>query len=215
MINYVYLNFLPGAAGNFFSRCINLTDGCYCWANECDKSIPQTLDAKIKILSYDALPENWIEFERRLVHYSELNSHWDLPTDSFSIWPSHHKTDIRTKDIAGQDDTERVLQISVEDQGMLEWSILNAFYKNSFISVDWLKQYQSYAKDPSILQVKLKDFLDKNTFLSMFQTTTQQLNIQKQKLNLDAVEFLYTQWSTTKLDSTDFAKFKSEIGWTL
>ena len=49
MRTLIELYFQPGAAGNFFSRCLNLLDNAYCYAS--GTTIPVTIEEKFKLLS--------------------------------------------------------------------------------------------------------------------------------------------------------------------
>jgi len=215
MINYVFVNFLPGAAGNFFSRALGLVDNAYCWVPASSSTIELTLDEKLDYFSYKNIKQdrNWVDFEDQLVHYSSLVPQTNLPDNAISIWADHYSYDLRNKQIAGADDTQLLMQITYNEPMMFEWLILNALYKNSYLDVSWFKQYQIYNRDASVAKIDLKNFLDKDKFLNMYSNTIQLLNINPGSVNLDAVEELHGQWIKTTLSFDNFEEFKSSIGW--
>jgi len=215
MINYVFINFLPGAAGNFFSRTLNLIDDAYCWVPTSFQTLDLTLEQKLEYFSYKNIQkeQNWIDFECELIHYSSLINHTDLPDNAISIWAKHNTDHIRRKHLSGKDDTESLIQITYNDSIMFEWILLNALYKNSHINPTWFKQYQIYSKENDVIKINLKKFINKDKFLTMYSDTIKLLNISPSHVHLDAVEELHNQWIKTTLSFDKFDEFKSSIGW--
>ena len=107
MISYAFINFLPGCAGNFFSRALNLADGVYCWADSKKKHVPLTVADKMELFTYADMHNfkdkniNWIsDFESNTIKYSDIIPHWDLPPGSLSLWCTHWIQDARLSGIA-------------------------------------------------------------------------------------------------------------------
>ena len=217
-MKYIFVNFLPGAAGSFFSRCLNLLDNAYCLADRDSKFIPHTIDDKIKLLSYNSINDkdfddrNWREFEHKTAHYSNYQEHHNLPADSYSIWLQHNKKD--TEKLAGPDDS--VYLFYIDSTEAFEWTIMNAFYKNSYLDVDWFILGKQLLNDNSVYKINLKNIIsNEEGFLNEFYKVCNIINHNIKDFELAAVKKLYNEWRKTILDYDNIPKFKNKIGFLL
>jgi hypothetical protein len=223
-MKYVFLFHLPGAAGNFVSRCLNLIDNAHCWVDQPSQLMPNDILGKLEVLSYSEVGDrsinrdiwlgykNWLEWEKR--HVTGLN-HGDLPADAYlSIDTQHPNYNFKRNDIAGKDDQQYVIYIDASDY--FEWCTLNALYKNSFIGVAWLKHAQTMIADPDILKVSLRKIAQsKEGFLEEILKICRFIDHPLMPAERMAMLELHDQWYATQLHPEDFAAFKQLIGWQL
>ncbi len=122
-MKYIFITFLPGAAGNFFSRCLNLLPGAYCWGQE--NKLPVTLEEKLKILNYtpvlnrSLISDNWTTFESQLAPYYQIVEHHRLPPGSYAIWIDHSV--IKSETLVGPDD--QVFNFYIDPGDNFEWAM--------------------------------------------------------------------------------------------
>ena len=215
-MKYIFLFYLPGAGGNFFSRCLNLLAGSHCWLNSISQTMP---DDRLSLLSYRPVmyltesQRNWIDWETAIQHYSKFQI---LPPDSasMSIWQDHPRYDLLEKNIAGIDDQQLVIYIDASDN--FEWCLLNAIYKNSFFELGWLATAERMRQDPDIFKVSLKNLVGSSeTFLIELQRVCDYIGHTMSDQEQLAINTLYKEWKTTTLDPKNFAEFKRRIGFHL
>jgi hypothetical protein len=215
MINYVFVFFLPGAAGNFFSRCLSLaSDQSYGW-------IPSNLsDPKVSALekfhaySYSSSKQfdDWREFEVQLVKYHAVFDHWNLPADSVSIWSDHPRYALAESGLAGIKDKQHLFYINPGDN--FEWVILNSLYKNSTIDVKWLEEGHMMSQDPNVNQINLANIIaGPDTLWSEVEKVY--AIIKHECSNKELVQALWKQWIYTTLKPEQFVEYKSSIGFNL
>jgi hypothetical protein len=217
-MNYIFIYFLPGAGGNFFSRCVNLLDNSYCFVDANIPHIPKTLEEKIKLLTYHSQTNksfekrNWVnDFECLLAHYSKVQPHWDLPSNANSIWLSHPETPAQSNDIIGKDD--RAFNFIIDSSDAFEWTIINALYKNSYLDVKWFVMMEKFKQNRNCHKINLKNILnDKQGFFEEFNKVCAVLGHTISLEESCAVGDLYDQWQQTVLKSQDIAEFKRKIG---
>lgn len=212
-MKYVFVTFLPGAAGNFFARCLNLISRAYCFGY--DNVLPETLDQKLKILSYKSVvnrqlgSSNWVDFEIRLRPHYEIVEHYNLPPNSYSIWSGHLLTQART--IAGPDD--QIFNFYIDPGENFEWVCMNALYKNSIMASEWFINGKKLLDDPLTHKINLGAFLkDWPDFLTEFKQVTDIIGHTLINDEIQAIKILYEQWKTTILKHEDIQKFKNDIG---
>ena len=216
-MTYVFLFFIPGAAGNFLSRCLNLLDGACCWSD--NGYIPVTLEEKLQLLNYksvlgrsDAGP-NWVlEWEKRVSQYRYCGPAVD--TIKIAIWPGHPADGLLKKKLIGKDD--RTLTIYIDPSDAFEWATLNALYKISYIDVDWLKVGAKMIEDSSIYKISLADIIrDEESFVLEILRICIRIGHALTENEKSAIVELYRHWKTTTLAPSQFAEFKQKIGWQL
>ena len=214
-MKYVFVLFLPGAGGNFLSRCLNLLDSAVCFT-QWDRHIPQTLEEKQAILNYDSvvnlgfLDRDWKNFESKIRHYSETIGHINIPNNSTSIWYSHYDPKDVKLDLVGKDDT--VYTVYIDHAGLFEWTIMNAFYKNSFISVEWIRNAKKMQQDPNAYGIRLDRMLSStDVFVEDFLKLAAHIGHSVSDDVKIAVEQLHKQWLTTQLPQDKVAEFKRLI----
>jgi hypothetical protein len=218
-MTYIFVYFLPGAAGNFLSRALTLLDGSYCFAGAASRLVPKTLPEKMSLLSYDKVANTqhgdrvWTRgFEEDLVHYSQVQEHWKLPAHSKAIFFGHG--DFGKKNLAGPDDT--VKEIYIDPRGCFEWVIMNAFYKNSVLDVDWFERCRALEQRPDLYKFNLANLVaGTEKFLDEFQALCKHLDLTPNRQEMDSVSQLYQQWRTTMLDYSKINEFKQKIGFYL
>jgi hypothetical protein len=215
MINYVFVFFLPGAAGNFFSRCLSLaSDQSYGW-------IPSNLSApglsaleKFHAYSYSSSKQfdDWREFEVQLVKYHTVFDHWNLPADSISIWSDHPGYALVESDLVGIDDKQHLFYINPGDN--FEWVILNSLYKNSTIDVKWLREGHLMSQDSNVNQINLANIIAGPDTLWLEIQKVYAI-LQKECNNKELITALWQQWNLTTLKPAQFEEFKRSIGFKL
>jgi hypothetical protein len=216
MLNYIFVMFLPGSAGNFFTRCINLaSDSCYSLVCNDKKIVSQTLDEKFKLFEYknSNIYNNWVQFESKLSHYSSVINHVDLPVDSFSIWLSHPDYRLINR-VAGINDQQHVFYIDPGEN--FEWVVMNCLYKNSYIDSKWLRIGQQMTNDDKIFKIKLADIITcETTLIGAVEQVCDTANIHLKDNNKQKIKDLWGQWISTTLSKSEFDTFKKSIGWTI
>lgn len=215
---YIFLTYLPGAGGNFFSRCLNLLEPAYCWGNKETKHIPGSLDEKIQLLNYETVlgktfPEiNWVKFEFHSVcHYSEIQPHPLVPDGSYVIWPAHNKA----LDVL-QSSGNRNIKLYLDVTEAYEWCIMNALYKNSAILPWALRQDVEELQDASVHKINVKNIVSgAKEFIEEFQKVCEIFDHTLSPAELMAITELYLQWQKTMLPIDQIDDFKKKIGWRL
>lgn len=220
MKKYISISFLPGSAGNFFSRCLNILDGAYCFIPANTKQIPQSINDKLNVLSYQSVlnkdfnQRDWINFEKQLIPYDREYNHSELPNNSLLIWyghPHHLHGCVNLKGLAGEDDQSFDFYI---DPGIhIDWCCMNAFYKNSYLDVNWFINGQHLLKTQSVYKIQLTEFLKEWNdfyleFLKVCKIISHNITVPEKR----AVEQLYCQWKKTTLDYSNIKNFKRSIG---
>lgn len=215
MIVYVYIFFLPGAAGNFFSRCMSLaSDRCVGQITPGSVHPYMSLKEKFQSFSYaDMQPNiNWIEFEQGLVHYSNLFVHHSLATQSVSLWHNHPDYGFLNRQIDGSKDQKFLFYIDPSDS--FEWCVLNALKKDSFIEKKWVVQGKKMLEDPAILKINLSNiFSSQQTLINEVQQVCDVVGIHLSPSNRDKIGQLWNQWILTALMPSEFDEFKKNLGW--
>lgn len=220
MKKYISISFLPGSAGNFFSRCLNILDRAYCFIPANTKQIPKSIDDKLNILSYQSVlnkdfnQRNWVDFESQLIFYTQAYEHSELPNNSLSIWyghPYHRYGCVDLENLAGEDDF--CFNFYIDPGDHIEWCNMNALYKNSYLNVDWFINGQYLLKNQLVYKIQLGEFLKTwedfyNEFIKVCNIISHTLTLQEKQ----AIKQLYSQWKTTILDYNDINNFKRLIG---
>ena len=215
-MKYIFITYLPGAAGNFFSRCLNLLSNAYCYGKE--NNLPVTIEEKLKMLSYESVlnrslesveSSNWLAFEKELLEYNKVITHHALPPDSYAIWPRHMQQN--TTQLAGVDD--KIFNFYIDPGNSFEWVCMNALYKNSMQSVKWFIHCKTLSTDDTVYKIQLDNFLvDCDCFLAEFLKVTDIIGHSTSDSEIQAVKILYNQWRTTILERNNIEIFKKDIG---
>jgi hypothetical protein len=213
MKRFVALHFLPGSTGNFVSRCINLLDNTYVWAK--DKKLPQTLEEKIKILSYDLYNDNpfkvlpWIMFETAIQPYNNFRSHWDIDEDGIAIFPMHPSGVDAIKMYSGPDDLP--LNVYINPAENLDWCILNGFNKTSYQTISWFLKAELLENDKSVYKINLTEIINgPERFLSEFTKLANFLNRTIDNEITVALTMLYNQWYPTTLQGIALENYRAD-----
>lgn len=219
MNTYIFLYFLPGAGGNFFSRCLNLLESSYCFIHRSEPELLTNLVDKQQLLSYTSVnslgfqERNWVEdFEKKLIHYSDIYVHHEIPSNSTTIWLAH-PGDQDNRVAALSSPGNRNLKFYIDPTEAFEWMLLNGLFKNSYHDVNWFKRGKQLVDDADVYKVKLKNIIaGQDSFVQEFKRACDFLNKTVSDEELEAVIDLYQQWQTTVLPESKFAEFKKEIG---
>jgi len=216
MINYIFLFFLPGGAGHFVARALNLVSDHHHGLATSKDTIFLNLDQRSEMLGYGTAHDcsNWNEFERQTRHYSHFIPYHSLPDKSYSIWLSHPTYNLLEQDIVGQDDCEFRFYIDPGDE--LEWCLLNALYKDAHISRKWLATGQDMMNDPGIHKISLGNIIrDCDSFCNEMLYICSLTGKMPESHNLDMIRNLWYQWTDTTLKHSQFDEFKRSLGWKL
>ena len=215
-MKYVSIAFLPGACGNFFSRCLNLLNNAHCYKMPDD--IELTASNKLKILNYTSVIDksfntrNWPDFE--------FANDWvehdpTLPPDAVHIVIGHPVTDsyshTNPHDLAGRDD--EVYKFYIDTGDHFEWAYMNALFKDSSLQANWFQNGQAMLRNPDVHKIQLKNFLsDWEDFKVEFIKTCTIIGRNPSIDELNAVKTLYGQWEQTRLEYKDLDSFKKLLG---
>ena len=186
---HVFVYFLPGAAGNFLSRCLNLLDSFHCYVDPAHKVLPATITEKMALLNYESMENldfskrNWRNFERSILHFSQFKKGTDLSAprvwsqtppsvkNQTFIWAQHPpvSTDLNTNlrntssvinSLAtAVDGRPRIVKFYIDPGSAWEWHLINALYKNSFIGGEYLLEGKRLLEDPALIKVNLSNFI--------------------------------------------------------
>jgi len=228
MRTLIELYFIPGAAGNFFSRCLNLLDNAYHWVPPTATKFSFTLEEKRKMLSYDivknrvynidnfnsASPQkDWIEFENQLRPFENPRKGTDysmLPNDAIAIWTGHpHPNYMRL------DHLNRIF-FYIDPTDAFEWAILNCLYKDSFFNMAYLLNANELKNNPVVNKISLAKIIqNRDSFIKEFCRVCAIFNRQVSELETKYILELYDDWITTTLPREKFQEFKDQIGWYL
>lgn len=218
-MRYVLIYYMPGAAGNFLSRCINLLDQAHGWIDAKENKMLYDIDEKLKVLSYEKVrnlnftQRDWVDFEFDITHYSNKYDHWDLPENSLSIWawhPDKFTIDKKTE-IAGPDDL--LYKFYIDTQDVLEWTVMNALYKNSSVNVDWLRGTIECRNRSDFHRICLKNMIQGwEQFKSEFEKICDIIQHDITNKELVAIQCLYFEWQDTVLKTENIPDFKKQIG---
>jgi len=207
-VNYIWIIFVPGAAGNFLSRCLQFAEDTVCFADR-THGIPKSAEDKWALLNYNTVTENqfsdrnWKDFESQAIPYRG----WDMDVaEQNRVWYSHPDQSVLEQGFVKKEDQQTVIYIDPEDQ--LEWCLLNALYKNSYITVDWLLQASKLAKRADVM-FPLKNMFSDN-FVSHIEHLANQLNLTYTEDSMQYVKQLHAQWQTTVCK--DIRSWKNQLG---
>jgi len=224
----IELYYIPGSAGNFFSRCLNLLDNAYCWVPTTATKFSFTLEEKRKMLSYDIVKnrvydidnfysvnpqKNWLTFEGRLRTFEKGRNGTDysmLPNDATAIWVSHSLSHTMKLDHHNR------IFFFIDPTDAFEWCILNLLYKDSTIGMGFLSCTVQLKSNPVINKISLAKIIqDRNSFIKEFYRVCDIFNRQVTDIETECILELYDQWVTTTLPKEKFPEFKDQIGWYL
>ena len=222
MKTQIELYFLPGAAGNFFSRCLNLLDNAYCWAPADTPTVmPNTAEEKQQLLSYTSVinyrknwldfdyRKNWLDFENELVPFQDPDQNL-LPEDAIAIWISH------PTHVCGKSDYVDKFFFYIDPSNAFEWMLLNGLYKDSGLHFSNFKYGQRLLDNPTIHKIDLSKIItSRESFAEEFCRVCNIVNHQLTSVELKRVLDLYDQWNKTTMSQEKIPKFKQMIGWSL
>jgi len=224
MRTLIELYFQPGAAGNFFSRCLNLLDNAYCYASS--TTIPTTIEEKYQILNYNLVKNrsysdgnslsndprrNWQKFERQLIPFETILDYSKLSDNATAVWPSHsHKMSDKTTSHPDR------LFFYIDTSDAFEWMLLNSLYKDSHLMVEFLLHGKKLKNNPIVHKISLAEIIrDQDSFINEFVRVCAIFNRELSALETQYILALYEEWSVTTLRTEKFQEFKDQIGWHL
>ena len=224
MRTLIELYFQPGAAGNFFSRCLNLLDNAYCYAS--GTTIPVTIEEKFKLLSYSLVKDrsfdsnntlsndpvkNWQQFECQLKHIESLKDYTELPENATVVWVSHsHKSTDKTSSHPNR------IFFYIDPSDAFEWMLLNCLYKDSNLQIGFISSGNELKHNPVVHNISLAKIVqDRDSFIEEFSRACAIFNRQLSALEIKYIVALYDEWITTTLSPDKFQEFKNQIGWYL
>ncbi len=167
----------------------------------------------MNLFAYDKAKayDNWIDYEKTSVRYYELWSHTEVRPGSTVIYTCHPDYRALGNNVMGYRDNRLIYYI--DPTGMTEWTMMNAFYKDSYIDPHWLYQGKKMLEDHNIKKIKLLDIVSsaKSCFKLVNQIATE-LEYKIDYTNMQCIFNLWEQWKTTVLDPKDFDRFRSRLG---
>lgn len=215
-MHIIFINFLPGSAGNFLSRFLQCAlDEGYCWADS-NGVAPKTFQDKVDLLSYKNINTNWVDFEERLTFFDDINKCSD---QAVLIYSSHvyvlNEQKQRHKNTIGPTDTYTFIQITYDNKKDFEWIMLNAVFKDSNTKKQWFKLYQSNLKETNIIKFPVSNFQNWDTFKQGIIEILDYKKLNYNPNNIELLEDFYKEWFNTSLKIHEFDQFKEQIGWIL
>jgi hypothetical protein len=227
-MTYVYIHYIPGAAGNFLSRALSLCTGVYGDVptnTTIDDLIALTAKSKMEFLSYNGSlhatsatrspnTDQWSRHEKTLIQTSALFPvevlTEELSENSAILRHGHNSaTEQFLYDFAGKDDTE--FNVLIDVAGMFEWLMCNALYKNLRPSNERIADYIKYWNLENLITIKLDTFLDTASFLNAYTTLCKALHIRDCDIPIEQVEQLHKQWIKTAISTNEY-KTKYKLG---
>ena len=214
MKKFVFITFIPGSAGNFFTRCLALLNNVYGFIDN-DKDppyIPITLEEKLTLLNYDSVlnkkyeERNWIHFEEKCGVYCGHYPNHSIPDNGTLVIYCHPYDNEYYDSLVGEDDKQFVFYIDPTDH--FEWMVLNAFYKNSFhYDLRWFIKGKKHLLDPAIHKIKLTNIISNfDSFFIEFEKICFIIEHDITANEKTAINFLYNQWITTTLTTEEIKK---------
>jgi len=202
MKRFVVLNFLPGSAGNFVSRCLNLLTGFHVWKPR-DSIMPTGINEKLDQLKYtDVLnyPDqdrkyrlNWSRWEHHFVACCNEANH-TVKDGEVGVIVEHPSN--RIARYIGKND--KLFVFCIDPTSMWDWMIVSAEIKESFQAVIWFKEAEQMLADPAIYKISLENIVSsQDSFVVEFKKICNTINHDLSAEELDAVVILYNQWKTT------------------
>jgi len=202
MKQFVVLNFLPGSAGNFVSRCLNLLTGFHVWQPR-NSLMPTDINEKLNLLKYkDVLnyPNqdkkyrlNWTRWEHQFV--ACCNGPVQPLADGEVGVIVHHPSENLGRYI---DKNDKSFVFYIDATGMWDWMIVSAEIKDSFQAISWFKVGKKMLVDSDIYKISLENIVSsEETFVTEFKKICNIIDHNLSAEELDAVLNLYDQWKTT------------------
>lgn len=212
MIQNIYINFLPGSAGNFLSRALQLAipNSC-CWLNN-DSTVPASPMKKFLTLSYDKNNQfnNWLAFEQSISHYSEVENFKKL--EEFIFINLSHLYKISDIDLTNS----ILIQIDIKNKKIFEWAMFNCLYKHSRPREDYFKTHKfNKINNKNLIEIDLENFFSWQDFKIEIEKILKIIDVDTTKTNWKLVNVLYNQWWDSTLKFEDFESYKKDIGWIL
>ena len=220
MKRFIKLYYLPGAGGNFLSRCINLLDDTYGWCN--GETLPKTLEEKYNLLTYKNIESlhfykkvkglsEWLRFEASIKHYQYTHPHWDIGPNSNAI-EIMHPTDSNFNNITTVGKDDRLVQIYVDCTNNWDWIVINCWKKNQFETIFiWTLLGEEIRKNPSVYKFNLANMIDGyEKFLLEF---TKLATFIDRKLTPDieiVLHKLYDEWQKTTVHGDTLKNIRSD-----
>jgi hypothetical protein len=101
----------------------------------------------------------------------------------------------------------------MDPSGVVEWVLLNALYKNSYLSIDWFRDGERMRLDPNIHNISLKNIISGEIeFFEEFEKVCGILEHILTQEEHSALSSLYNQWKKTTLGEDRFEEFKVKHG---
>ena len=222
-MTHIFLYFIPGSAGNFFSRCITLASNdiigwLYNTGIATKLAKPKwdlTLEEKFELLSYKTSKNfnNWVEFENGLMFAEKFYPGFNIMPDDIVTLRSWHPNDLWQYPVTGRSDkSDRTVTIYIDPDTCWEWTVLNAFKKNTWFDGAWLKIGKQMLFNPEIHKVPLANIItSSDATIQEIQRIMDLLGRPLHDENKKYIKMLWDEWWATTLKKEDFQKFKEEI----
>jgi hypothetical protein len=202
MKRFVVLNFLPGSAGNFISRCLNLLTGFHVWQPR-DSLMPTGIDEKLDQLKYtDVL--NYPNQDRKYrLNWSRWEHHFVACCNEFNHTVKDSEVGVIVEHPSNKiaryiDKNDKLFVFCIDSTNMWNWMIVSAEIKESFQAINWFNEYKRMLEDPGIFKINLKNIVSsQETFVTEFTKICNIINHDLSVEELAAVVILYNQWKTT------------------
>lgn len=214
----IFIFFLPGCAGNFFTRSLTLSnDLCIGYV---PKNVPLdqlnlSLDEKFAAFSYTKSKQHqrWTDFETQLVRHVRIVDGSMGDPNTYSIWDFHPSYNLLNK---GRTVNKRCHAFYIDPEDNFEWGMLNALYKDSYLDPIWMKDGKQMLTDPSVHKLSLTNIISsKETCVQEIKKIADVVGFDIPSRNLDKIFELWDQWYPTTLKKQDFAAFKTQIGFNI
>ena len=218
MKSFVFLFFIPGSAGNFFSRCLNLLDKFYAYDNG---SLPLTVDDKLKMLSYTKVKNfredgiDWTDFEKDVNYVLQTYEHNDInvfPPGSFIVLATHPES-IESTITNFSQLGDKIFFLMIDGHDIFDWVLLNAIHKHSYLGEEWMVQNEIIRNDPRYFKINLKNVItSEHTFIKEFKKVCEYLKVIPSEQELSTVTILYKQWKATTIELDELDRYKKVLG---
>lgn len=214
---YIFITYLPGAAGNFMGRCLQLLRGYRVFVDQ-NNSMPKDTMEKLKILdytrveNYGKLPKliNWLAWEMNLKIYQSINPHNSLLDGETGVFITHPQVSEWYHQYVAKDDI--FFSFYMDEIDVYDWVMVNSAHKDSFQSEQWFRLGKKIAQDPSVFKINLKNIInDLDGFFVEIEKICKIIGYQLDDVEKIALKQLYVNWKTTMIDYPEVEQYKQAL----
>lgn len=203
MHNYLNVIFLPGAAGNFISRCLMLTDQVQMLVDKNNVKDFYSVEEKYEMISFrkvmnkTSADKSWLDFEKSLSNNNYIH-HANMHDGTYFIISSHptkNWLDHMYNVIVGRDDSVTLALVNIDN--CHKWVIENALFKYTGTLKENVDEYYKLQSNKDIINISLKSILEsEESFFNEILTFGDKINFDYRPAKPQLLS-LYKEWKST------------------